>query len=91
MVKIDSKSATDGADAVEILQNEHNVTKIDTVIANAGISQFVGPVINTPISEVREHFEVNTISVIALFQAVRPLLSASSQPRLVTLSTGLGR
>ncbi|KAK9318858.1 NAD(P)-binding protein [Lipomyces orientalis] len=90
IAKIDSKSATDAAEAMKTLQKEHDITKIDTVIANAGISKFVGAVINTPISEIRDHFEVNTISIVVLFQAVWPLLSASSQPRLVTLSTGTG-
>ncbi|KAK9236450.1 putative aflatoxin biosynthesis ketoreductase nor-1 protein [Lipomyces kononenkoae] len=75
---------------MKTLQKEHGITKIDTVIANAGISKFAGPVVNTPISEVRDHFEVNTISIVVLFQAVWPLLSASSQSRLVTLSTGIG-
>jgi norsolorinic acid ketoreductase len=91
IVKINNESATDAAEAVKILQKEHGITKIDTVIANAGISKFVGLVINTPISEIRDHFEVNVVSIVVLFQAVWPLLSASSQPRLVTLSTAVGR
>lgn len=91
VVKIDSQSVTDAGEAVKTLQGEYGITKIDTVIANAGISKHVGPVIDTPISEIRDHFEVNALGVVVLFQAAWSLLRVSSQPRLVTLSTGIGR
>ncbi|KAJ6164161.1 hypothetical protein N7470_002833 [Penicillium chermesinum] len=44
VVKIDSKSSTDPAAAVETLQREHGIDHLDVVIANAGISQDFSPV-----------------------------------------------
>ncbi|TEY43690.1 hypothetical protein BOTCAL_0363g00110 [Botryotinia calthae] len=59
--------------AVEKLQNTHGMKYIDVVIANTGISQYYGEASETPLSEVREHFEVNTIGVLTLYQATLPL------------------
>ncbi|KAF7916079.1 hypothetical protein BELL_0970g00010 [Botrytis elliptica] len=75
--------------AVEALQKTHSVTSIDVVIANAGISQYYGKVSETPLSEVRDHFEVNTIGVLTLYQATLPLLLKSPTPVFVALSTSL--
>ena len=75
--------------AVEKLQNTHGIKHIDVVIANAGISQYYGQVSETPLSEVREHFEVNTIGVLTLYQATLPLLLKSPDPIFVALSSGV--
>ncbi|THV48778.1 hypothetical protein BGAL_0228g00120 [Botrytis galanthina] len=75
--------------AVEALQKTYSVTSIDVVIANAGISQYYGKVSETPLSEVRSHFEVNTIGVLTLYQATLPLLLKSPNPVFVALSTGI--
>lgn len=74
---------------METLQAQYGIDKIDVVIANAGISKYYGSAEITPISEVREHFEVNTIGVILLFQATAPLLKRSSAPVFVGISTGV--
>jgi norsolorinic acid ketoreductase len=60
------------------------------VIASAGISKYYGLASVTPIEEVKEHFEVNTIGPLILFQATYPLLTGSSRPIFVALSTGIG-
>lgn len=89
MVHIDNLSEGSAADAVKDLQSKHGITKLDVVIANAGISDFYGPALSTPLSEVRNHFEVNAIGSLALFQATWPLLEAAPKPTFVVLSTGL--
>ncbi|KAM3075022.1 hypothetical protein ACMFMG_007517 [Clarireedia jacksonii] len=88
-ILISSTDDSSPAKAVETLQNTHNITQIDTVIANAGISNYYGPASTTPLNEVRSHFEVNVVGVLALFQAVLPLLQKSSKPMFVALSTGI--
>ncbi|TGO50031.1 hypothetical protein BOTNAR_0408g00070 [Botryotinia narcissicola] len=85
-------SSTDNlspSQAVEALQKSHSITSIDVVIANAGISQYYGKVSETPLTEVREHFEVNTIGVLTLYQATLPLLLKSPAPVFVALSTAV--
>ena len=77
VVKIDSTSDTDAEEAVRTLQSKHAVAKLDVVIANSGISNYYGKSSQTPLSEMREHFEVNTLGPLKLFQAALPLLQAA--------------
>lgn len=87
VVKIDSASETDASSAVNDLQSTHGITALDVVIANAGISKVFPPVSETKIPDVLEHFKVNVIGVIYLFQAVLPLLNKAKAPKFITLST----
>lgn len=87
IAKLDSLNDSDAKQVVERLQKEENVDKLDVVIANSGISKYYGPAVSTPISEVREHFEVNAAAPLLLFQAVWPLLEKSDAPKFVVIST----
>jgi norsolorinic acid ketoreductase len=89
IVTIDSNVESSAKQAIDFLQTQHGIYKIDTVIANAGISKYYGSAEVTSISEVREHFEVNTIGALLLFQATWPLLKLSSSPIFVALPTGV--
>jgi norsolorinic acid ketoreductase len=89
-VKLDSTSTTDAADAVTILKSEHHIDHLDVVIANAGIANYFGPVLTTPVDQFKEHLEVNAVGVLVLFQAVHDLLSASKNPKFVTISSPVG-
>ncbi|KAJ7626198.1 aflatoxin biosynthesis ketoreductase-like protein nor-1 [Roridomyces roridus] len=66
--------------------------RLDVVIANAGISKYFGSIGTIPVSEFRDHWEVNTLGVIVLFQAVQHLLLASptNAPIFALISTGAG-
>ncbi|KAH7305304.1 hypothetical protein B0I35DRAFT_114883 [Stachybotrys elegans] len=90
VVKIDSTVPSDAQAAVSELKALHGITKLDTVIANAGVGKFWGLVADTPISEVEDHFKVNSIGPFALYLAVRSLLLAAREPRFVVVSTELG-
>jgi norsolorinic acid ketoreductase len=61
---------------------------LDVVIANAGISKYFGPGVTTPISEVEEHFRINTIGPLVLFQALYPLLKARKTRKFIIVSSG---
>ncbi|KAH6873947.1 hypothetical protein B0T10DRAFT_610904 [Thelonectria olida] len=89
-IKIDSASLTDPEDAVKALQSHYGFTKLDTVIANAGIGKDWNLVAKTPISEVEDHLRINSVGPFALYLAVRSLLLTSSNPRFVVVSTTLG-
>ncbi|KAF9474780.1 NAD(P)-binding protein [Pholiota conissans] len=65
--------------------------RIDVVIANAGISNSVSKVHETPIAQFEDHFSINVLGPIALFQAFYDLLKASPhQPRFIPISSGCG-
>ncbi|KAF9024456.1 NAD(P)-binding protein [Hymenopellis radicata] len=53
---------------------------VDTVVAVAGISNYLGTVLETPVDQFRDHFEVNAVGVAVLFQALYNLLKSSKEP-----------
>ncbi|KAJ5231651.1 uncharacterized protein N7469_006239 [Penicillium citrinum] len=90
VIQLDSTSPTDAEAAVSRLQSDFGITKLDTVVANAGIGKYWGLVVDTPAKEVEEHFEVNSLGPFRLFQATQALLFKASTPRFVVISTVLG-
>ena len=90
VVKLDSKSTTDAADAVALLKSKHGIDHIDVVIANAGIGKDWNLVERTPVAEVEDHFKTNAVGPFTLYQAFRPLLLEAPKPRFVVISTVLG-
>jgi norsolorinic acid ketoreductase len=91
LVKIDSKSETDALNAVDILRTKHNITKVDLLIANAGLGNAYDAAAETPLQSLTEHFRVNAGGPLLLFQAFRPLLLAASgsAPKFVVLSSAI--
>ncbi|MCJ1400300.1 hypothetical protein MMC11_003505 [Xylographa trunciseda] len=89
IVKLDSLSETDAKAAVQTLKSEHGIDHLDVVIANSGIGSYYGSALETPISELRDHINVNTIGVLVLFQATWPLLKAAQSPKFILVSTGV--
>jgi len=65
--------------------------RLDVVIASAGISHFYGTSLETPPEQMRNHFEVNVVGTLVLFQATYPLLKSSTPfPKFVPISSGGG-
>ncbi|KAF9473667.1 NAD(P)-binding protein [Pholiota conissans] len=64
--------------------------RVDTVIANAGINNRVGQIHELSIETYNDYFSVNVLGPIVLFQSVRGLLSASTEPRFICISSGRG-
>ena len=89
VVKLDSLSETDAKSAVQLLKSEHGIDHLDTVVANSGIANYYGTALETPISELRDHINVNTIGTLILFQATWPLLQFSQNPKFILISTGI--
>ncbi|KAM6529897.1 hypothetical protein FALCPG4_008022 [Fusarium falciforme] len=90
VVKIDSAFLEDPKGAVAVLRDEHGITQLDTVIANAGIGKDWSLVAQTDITEVEDHFKINSVGPFALYLATRSLLLASANPKFIVLSTELG-
>lgn len=91
LVKIDSAVPTDPAAAVKTLEAV-GISHIDTVIANAATGDTADSVLGTSPDAVRKHLDINLIGVLALFQAVEPLLrkAQNKSPKFVALSSNLG-
>jgi len=65
--------------------------RLDVVIANAGILNYIGSALETPAENIREHFEINVIGTLILFQAAYPLLTASTSfPKFILNSSAAG-
>ncbi|KAJ7182370.1 hypothetical protein C8R43DRAFT_1144258 [Mycena crocata] len=78
--------------AAAIVDIERIAGRLDVVIAYAGINHHYGLLATTPLSEFRDHWEVNTLGTIVLFQAAPRLLLASptSAPIFVYMSSIAG-
>ncbi|KAJ7166389.1 aflatoxin biosynthesis ketoreductase-like protein nor-1 [Mycena crocata] len=74
-IKLTSGDKTDNEAAIAEIKK--TAGQLDVIIANAGIAKYYGPLATTPLSEFREHWEVNTLGTVVLFQAAHTLLLAS--------------
>ena len=90
VVKIDSTSNTDPDAAVNELKSKYNITKLDTVIANAALGTDWDTISEATPSQAVHYFDVNAAGPMRLFYATLPLLSAASTPRFVVISSIFG-
>ncbi|KAL6716010.1 hypothetical protein ACLMJK_006972 [Lecanora helva] len=89
VAKIDSKSSTDPAAAVNTIKSQ-GITSLDLVIANAGICTGMTPVATADPALVMEHIEVNGFGPLYLFQATLPLMQKSKGAKFVGIGSPLG-
>ena len=59
LVRIDSSSETDALTAVETLRLNYGIERLDTVVANAGMGKYYGPLMGATLSQLQEHITVN--------------------------------
>ncbi|KAF5010726.1 hypothetical protein FDECE_3137 [Fusarium decemcellulare] len=92
IIKLDAKEDNDAAAAISQLQEDHGITAIDVVIANAGVAHSGSPVTQNSPEALRHHFNINTIGPVILLQAAYPLLKAAKagNPMFLAMSTGIG-
>jgi norsolorinic acid ketoreductase len=92
VVKIDSETEDDAQAAINTLQQDHGITHLDIVIANAGISPYFSRVEEIDTKVMREMMDVNAFGTLVLLKAVYPLLKSTAdggigKPRFVAIST----
>ncbi|KAL2192608.1 hypothetical protein P885DRAFT_72881 [Corynascus similis CBS 632.67] len=79
------------ADAVAKLCAEHGIQHLDIVVANAGIAKIWPLVKDAKRTDVLEHYGVNVLGSIALYQATRDLLQQSmAKPVFVFIGSQAG-
>ncbi|KAM5346295.1 hypothetical protein ACJ41O_009300 [Fusarium nematophilum] len=89
LVKIESASFTDPAEAVRELESM-GITKLDIVIANAAIAG--GDVVAAAVGDAQDFantLAVNVVGPLALFAATKPLLDHAAAPKWVSISSGV--
>lgn len=99
-VQLDVTDSTSIAAAAQRIRSDHG--RLDLLVNNAGISTTSGDDL-TPeemaasatagtasLEEVRAIWDVNVFGVLAVYQAMLPLLRASSDARIVNVSSGVG-
>ncbi|WVQ81962.1 hypothetical protein IAT38_004089 [Cryptococcus sp. DSM 104549] len=87
-VKVEAASYTDATEAVEELKTKHNITRLDVVIANAGISDSWTHLNKIKPAILDRHYEVNVRGPLVLYQAVYPLLQEGA--KFTVISSLLG-
>ncbi|ETI28285.1 hypothetical protein G647_00734 [Cladophialophora carrionii CBS 160.54] len=91
VAEYDASSRTAAVELVSFLQSTHDVSSLDIVIANAGILKHFGPAKEASPETISEHFEINSLAPILLYQATQRLLDASKQtPKFFFMSSNIG-
>ena len=88
IVKLDSSSTTDAQAAAHTV--EEIAGGLDVVIANAGIAENWEKVVKVDPQSLSEHFKVNTVGPLILFQALYPVLLKRQTRKFVTISSLVG-
>ena len=88
IVKLDSSSTTDAQAAAHTIEEVSG--GLDVVIANAGIAENWEKVVTVDPQSLYEHFKVNTIGPLILFQALYPVLLKRQTRKFVTISSLVG-
>jgi NAD(P)-dependent dehydrogenase (short-subunit alcohol dehydrogenase family) len=86
IVKIDGEADTKAAAA--LIAKERG--RLDLVIANAGISNSFKSAETVALDVYRDHWQVNFLNVVMLYQATIKLLLNSAEPKFVGISTVAG-
>ncbi|KAK2871608.1 hypothetical protein FQN49_003011 [Arthroderma sp. PD_2] len=90
IVKIDSAYEADPFAAVRELESDHGISSLDIVVANAAILKGFPKVEAVTSASMGEHYQVNVIGPVLLFQAVLPLMQKAFMPKFVTISSSAG-
>jgi len=85
VIQLQSASITDATEASNIVEQVSG--GLDVVVANAGIANNWQPISEVKIDAVWEHYKVNALSTIVLFQAVYPLLLKRQTRKFITISS----
>jgi NAD(P)-dependent dehydrogenase (short-subunit alcohol dehydrogenase family) len=80
----------DVTDPVTIAAAAAQLSELDVLVNNAGISLDTGSVDQADVEMFRRTYETNVFGVVAVTNAFLPLLRRSPHPRIVNISSGTG-
>ncbi|CZR58901.1 related to aflatoxin biosynthesis ketoreductase nor-1 [Phialocephala subalpina] len=87
IVQIESGSKSSAIAAVDTLQTKYGIDRLDVIIANAGIATAWPTVADASVEDMLEHYRVNVIGPVVLFQATLPLLSKAANGKFAVMSS----
>ena len=89
VLQLDVRSDEEHTATVRLVEAEAG--RVDVVVANAGVSlgDAFAPIDKAPIALMQLHYEVNTIAPLRLFQHFLPLLTRSSNPKFVVITSAV--
>ena len=90
VAEYDAGNTSSAVDLVASLREKHNISQLDIVIANAGILNHWGPVVDVKAEQLTEHFNINTVAPILLYRHTAHLLNKSFKPKFFIISSNLG-
>jgi len=88
VIQLESNSVSDAAAAAKTV--EQVAGGLDVVIANAGIGSNWQPATEVDLKSMNEHFQVNTVGPLILFQALYPALLKHQTRKFITISSTVG-
>lgn len=89
IVKLDV-SSEESIDLLDAQLKALKVSKIDTLISNAGIADAFYPVVEAPRPIWPKHFQTNTLGPIFLFTVLAPYLEKGDSKQVVFISSAVG-
>ncbi len=88
-VRLDVTDDDEVAAALDQIRGETG--RLDVLVNNAGVFERAGPLHETPVDAVDRTVAVNLRGPVVVTRGALPLLLETDRPRVVTLSSGLGR
>lgn len=85
VIKLESTSVADATAAARLIDTV--VGGLDVVVSNAGIANDWNRVTDVSVESLTEHFNVNAVGALILFQAMYPLLLKRQTRKFITVST----
>lgn len=90
VVAYDAGREQSAFDVAREIREMHAIEYLDIVVPNAAISTGYPLVKDVKRATILEHVEINTLSVVSLFQATRDLLQKSARPVFAPMGSGAG-
>jgi len=88
VIQLESNSVSDAAAAAKTIQKIAG--GLDVVIANAGMGTNWQPATEVDLESMNQHFQVNAVGPLILFQAMYPLLMKRKTRKFITVSSTVG-
>jgi len=85
VIKLESTSVADATAAAHLI--DAVAGGLDVVVSNAGIANDWNKVTEVSVESLKEHFNVNAVGPLILFQAMYPLLLKRQTRKFITMST----